>query len=131
MNIFEQASRCALTFTTEYGTLDASDLWKLPLVTNNKWLSLGKVAKQYHAALKASEEASFVEDTPAVDGLEQLRFDIILHIIKVKKDQQLAAAREREVAAKRQKIMEIIERKSDEALSASSIEELRSMLEAL
>ena len=131
MNIFEQASRCGLYFTTTAGILDVSDLWQLPLTRKDSWLSLDELAEQHHAALKNSEETSFVDDTSAVDEMAQLRFDIILHIIKVKKDEQLESLRRMEAATKRQKIMELIERKQNEALSAASLDELRSMLDAL
>jgi hypothetical protein len=106
-------------------------LWKLPLIGQNGKASLDELAKKYHNKIKNAEQPSFVEDTSLADALMQLRFDIILHIIKVKKDEQLESIRHKEMAAKRQKIMELIERKQDEALSEASIDELRTMLDAL
>lgn len=131
MNIFEEASRCDLRFESATGLLDVADLWNLPLTRRDGRASLDELAKKYHAELKNAEQTSFVEDTSAADTETQLRFDIILHIIKVKKDEQFESLRRQEAAIKRRKIMELIERKQDEALSAASLDELRSMLDAL
>ena len=131
MNIFEQASRLDLLFESSSGSFYTNDLWKLPLIGQNGKSSLDELAKKYHNKIKNAEQPSFVEDTSLADALMQLRFDIILHIIKVKKDEQLESIRHKEMAAKRQKIMELIERKQDEALSEASIDELRTMLDAL
>lgn len=131
MNIFEQASRRDLRFESAAGLLDVANLWNLPLTRRDGRVSLDELAKKYHAELKNAEQTSFVEDTSAADTETQLRFDIILHIIKVKKDEKLESLRRQEAAIKRRKIMELIERKQDEALSAASLDELRSMLDAL
>lgn len=131
INIFEQASRNDLYFCTSKGVLNVSCLWKLPLTGPAGALTLDKLAKVAYAELKRSEQPSFVSDVPKTNPEAQLRFDILLHIIKVKKDEQLAEYRKAEVAAKRQKIMAILEQKQDEALSSSSIDELRTMLDAL
>lgn len=130
-NIFEQASCLDLDFPSSAGTLYLNDVWKLPLISSDGRVSLDELAKKYYNLLKNAEQSSFVEDTPAVDVLTQLRFDIVLHIIKVKKDKQLESVRQKEAATKRQKIMDLIERKQDEALSEASIDELRQMLNDL
>ena len=130
-NIFEQASRLNLDFQTAESTLYVSDLWNLPLLCYDGKTSLDALAKKYYRILRDTEITSFVVNDPAVNILARLRFDILLHIIKVKKNEQFELIRQKEANARREKIMELIERKQNDALTAAYIDELRSVINAL
>lgn len=129
-NIFEQASRKAFRFETPKGQLTVEDLWQLPLTSTTGRANLDDIAKNLRRQLD-STAVSFVTDTPPVSKVYQAQFDIVLHIIKVRLAEADAAAKAAVIREKKQKIMAIIERKSDEALSASSIEDLQAMLASL
>lgn len=131
MGIFEQASRQGIRFTTTKGNLTVEDLWHLPLTSTSSRANLDDIARGLDAELKSAGRTSFVTpETPKNDSL-QLMFDIVLHIIKVRLAEAEAATKAAATREKKQKIMAIIERKSDEALSAASIEDLQAMLASL
>lgn len=129
-NIFEQASRQAFRFATPKGHLTVEDLWQLPLTSTTGRANLDDIAKDLRKQLD-STAVSFVTDTTPVNKVYQAQFDIVLHIIKVRLAEAEAATKAAETREKKQKIMAIIERKSDEALSAASIEDLQAMLASL
>ncbi len=134
MDLFEQATRKKLRFDTYNGLLGVEDLWDLPLTSlNGKRANLDDIAKGLHAELKDQAEASFVLDTKVSDtkALLQLEFDVVIHVINTKISEQKAAALAASNREKKQRIMALIERKQDEALSATSIDELQQMLNGL
>lgn len=130
LNIFERASRIALRFNSTKGRLSVEDLWALPL-TSRSGVSLDSVAIAANRELKELEEESFVA-TPSLKNADaQLRMDIVKHIIEVRiaerDEKKLAAVK----AERKEKILEILARKDDDALAAKSPEELRKELENL
>ena len=131
MNIFEQATRAQLRFSTPNGMLSVEDLWDLPLTSTTKRANLDDVAKMLDNQIKNTASVSFVNDVSEVNTQTKLAFDVVLHIIKVRLAEQAAAKTAADARAKKQKIMAIIEQKQDEALSAASIDDLQSMLASL
>lgn len=131
MNMFEYASKNKLRFDSVQGQLPVEDLWDLPLVHKNR-ANLDDVAKSCHRALKAFEEESFVVPTQQV-GIQAatMRLEIVKHIIAAKLEQIAANKAATENRAKKQRILEIISNKQDEALSSKSIEELNAMVAEL
>lgn len=132
MNIFEQATRAKIRFTTLNGMLGVEDLWDLPLVSRRSNLAnLDDIARYLDAELKSSASVSFVNEVSETNAATKLAFDVVLHIIDVKLAEQKAASLAADNREKKQRIMAIIEQKQAEALSASSIEDLQQMLNAL
>ena len=131
MNIFEQATRAKLRFSTPAGMLSVEDLWDLPLTSTTKRANLDDVAKMLDNQIKNTASVSFVNDVSEVNTQTKLAFDVVLHIIKVRLAEQAAAKTAADARAKKQKIMAIIEQKQDESLSAASIDDLQSMLASL
>ena len=131
MNIFEQATRAKLRFSTPVGMLSVEDLWDLPLTSTTKRANLDDVAKMLDNQIKNTASVSFVNDVSEVNTQTKLAFDVVLHIIKVRLAEQAAAKTAADARAKKQKIMAIIEQKQDESLSAASIDDLQSMLASL
>ncbi len=130
MNIFEQATRQAFRFESPKGFLTVEDLWNLPLTSNTGRANLDDIAKGLQAKL-TSTALSFVTDTTPVNKVYQAQFDVVIHIINTKISEAKAADQYRLAREKKQKIMAIIEQKSDMRLADSSLEELQAMLEAL
>ena len=132
MNIFEQATRAKLRFTTPNGMLGVEDLWDLPLTSRRANLAnLDDIARYLDAELKSSASVSFVKEASETNASTKLAFDVVLHIINVKLAEQKAASLAADNREKKQRIMAIIEQKQAEALSASSIEDLQQMLNTL
>lgn len=130
--MFEKATRQQLRFNTKKGLLSVEDLWTLPLKSSiNNQVDLDEVAKTVHQELKASEEISFVAPVTASNTTAQLKMDIVKHIIAVKLAEKEVAEKAKETKEKKQKILEAIARKQDEALVNSSVEDLQRMLESL
>ena len=133
---FEQATRQKLRFASVKGQLSVEDLWSLPLTTSQPAVkpSLDEIAKQLNRELKEAEhEVSFVAPAASTAGQKQneLRFTIVKHIITTLIAERDAASRERDRAAQKQKIMEIMARKKDQAMEDMSEAELAAALAAL
>lgn len=130
-NIFERASRLKLRFDTPKGLLSAEDLWDLPLTSTTGKANLDDVARVLHRQIKESETESFVIKPAKADEMAQVGFDIVKHVIEIR----LAETEEKRVLTenreKKQRILELIDRKKDEALSVKSVEELQEMVAAL
>lgn len=127
MNIFEQATRKSLRFQTKRGLVSTEDLWTLPL-TSTTGVSLDDVAKSIHREQKTNDEVSFVEAKTETTNDNDLRMEIVKHIIAVRLQENNARNEAREAAEKRQRIMSLIQAKKDQALESLSIEELEKML---
>jgi hypothetical protein len=127
MSIFEQASRKRLTFSTARGVLCVDDLWDLPLTSSTK-PNLNDIAVGLHKLVQETE-ISFVDDAREANTDLQLRFDIVKHIIDVKKKERDDA---RDAAAKKerkQKLMEVLARKQDVALESMSEDEIKKLID--
>lgn len=129
--MFEKASRLKIRFDSPKGALSVEDLWDLPLTSNTGKANLDDIAKVLHAELKRDDGVSFVTKTNPAKVIPQLKFDIVLHIIEVRVAENDAAAARQANREKKQKLMELIERKQDAALEGKSIEELRALMESL
>ena len=129
--MFEKAARLKLRFATPVGDLSAEDLWDLPLTSRANKANLDDLARALHQQIEQAPTVSFVKPTEPVSVIPQLKFDLVLHIIKVKLAEQEAAQKAQTTRERKQQIMALIEQKKNDALGASSIEELQAMLDAL
>lgn len=131
MSIFEQASQQKLRFASNRGELTTEQLWDLPLQSKCQF-DLDTITKEVNRQLKATEEESFVSttDNPAKSRLE-LQMDILKHIIAVKKTAAAEARNRAARAAEREKLVNILSEKQDEALKQMSAEDIRKRLEEL
>jgi hypothetical protein len=123
--MFEKASRLKLRFQTPKGQVSAEDLWDLSLP------HLNIVAKDLHKQLKESAEPDFIEEKSAEDTVTKLKFDLVIHIMDVKKEEQkarLVAAQRKE---ERTKLTELLARKREGALESLSVEEIEAKLKEL
>jgi hypothetical protein len=131
MNKFELASKVKLRFNSGKGLVSVEDLWDLPLTGLP---SLNSIAISIYRSIKSDEEESFVSQakTPAArkeERLQNIKLDIVKHIINAKEVAADAAAKRAETKALNQKLMGIIEAKEDDALAGKSLGKLKAMLE--
>lgn len=123
-NIFELASRMKIRFQYR-GQISVEDLWDLTT------RQLDSIFKELNTKLKTEKEESLLAVKDSATSDLELKVAIIRHIVGVK----LAEAAERELAvekaAKRGRILEIIERKQGAALEEKSEDDLKKMLEEL
>jgi hypothetical protein len=131
MSIFEKASRAKIRFESPKGLLSSEDLWDLPLSASASKANLDDIARALFAKLKGDDNVSFVNKAQKSDEATQLAFDLVKHVIDTRLVENEAAETLRINKEKKQRILAIIEHKENEALGASSIEDLRSMLAGL
>ena len=131
LNIFEQALRTKLRFSTPRGLVTTEDLWDLPLSSAAGKPNLDDVARDLYKMLKDEEEVSFVQTATEKNPSAKLGFEVVKHVISVKLAEREANRLAADKAAQKQKIMAIIAQKQDEALTGKSLEELTAMVDGL
>ena len=131
MNIFEQASRKGLRFSTTRGQIQTDELWSIPL-QHKSGFDLDNIAKDHNAALKSVTDESFVvtADHPMKAELT-LKMEIIKHIIAVKLEERKNAVDAAAKAEQRQKLMTVLEKKQDAALEELTPEQIQAKLDEL
>ena len=123
INMFEQATRLKLRFKSNNGNISTEDLWDLPLS------QLDDIAKGLRKELRETED-SFIEEKKSNAQLE-LRFEVVKHVITTKLAERDAKAQAKEKAARRQVLLEALEKKQNAALDGMSAEDIKKELEAL
>lgn len=131
--MFEKASRLKLRFDTNRGGLCVEDLWDLPLTSTIAGkVNLDAIAVGLFKRLQNDgAPLSFVETETKTDEETKLKFDIVRHIIEVKKTDNKAALDAKTKADQKQKILGILADKQDESLRGKSLDELQTMLATL
>ena len=130
-NIFEQASRAGLRFTTAKGMATADDLWNLPLTSTTGRLNLDDIARSISAKIKESEVESFVLKSTKANDLEKLRLDIVKRVIEVKLEEAESRKNEKQNAERKQALLEALSFKKAEYLNNMSEAELEAELKKL
>jgi len=133
--MFEQASRTKLRFDSLAGALTVEDLWDLVLTSSNpRRPSLDSIAIALNRQMKdAADAISFVtpSETNTAAAELQLKFDLVKHIIAVRVQERDALKAATDRREKKQRILELIAQKEDEALGSRSIDELRALAESI
>lgn len=124
-NLFELATRERYRFPW-HGLISVEDLWQLPQE------ELNNIYKQLMDSKRKTEVDSLMvdktkENSQALDNC----IDIVKHIFQYKEDQKNEAIKAKEKAEKKQRILEMMAKKQDEAMAEKSVEELEAMLEEL
>lgn len=123
--MFKQASRMKLRFATSKGNLSVEDLWDLSLPV------LDKLAVSYDEELAKSPRKSFISnDSPKNDELE-LKFNIVKDIITDKLKEKADRDQDKQKAAEKAKLLDLLDKKQSEKLENLSEEELRQRLAEL
>lgn len=131
MNIFEQASKKKIRFSSNRGDLTVEQLWDMPLQSKSGF-DLDTIAKEVNRGIKESSEESFVttKASPVKSGLE-LQLEILKHVIAVKIEAAASAAKRAENEARRAKLIEALENKQNSELNNMSTEDILKELEKL
>jgi len=120
-NIFEIATRKKLRFQFR-GLCSVEDLWDIPLK------SLDEMYKVLMSEKKAQSEDSLLEDKSQASSDISLGIDILTHIVQTRLDEQKVAKGRKAKAERKQKLMEILADKQDEALKNLDVEELTRLI---
>lgn len=118
-------------FDSPQGGLTVEDLWDLPLTSMSGRANLDDIAVGLFKQLKDSGTISFVTETTQANELTQLKFDVVKHIIDVRKAENSAAETAAANRAKKQQLLALVAQKENEQLAGQSIEDLRKMIEEL
>lgn len=130
--MFEKSTRLKLRFASPQGMLSVEDLWDLPLTsTRANQANLNNIAKDVSRQLKAEGEEDFVNPKSGADETLQLKLEIVKHIIQVRQAENAAAQLTADRKAQKARILELMQRKQDQALEGKSLEELEGMLATL
>ena len=131
--MYKEATRMKLRVPTPRGPLAIEQLWDLKLD------DLATVAKTLFEEKKKfgteSEELDFLEGTGKKKTTEQTRielaFDIVKDIYETKTRESKEAVADLEKKKEKNRLLEIIQRKKEEALEGKSIDELEKMVAEL
>jgi len=122
-NIWKYAAKNKLTFATNKGTLNSSDLFDLKIEDLDK----------IYANLKKQEDNQNTYTLLDTKKKENADLEIKIQLVKEVFDDKIAAKEAAEKAAQtreqNRKIKDIIERKKDQELENKSIEELEKMIQ--
>ena len=132
MTLFEIATRENYRFESSKGLLSISDLWRLPLL-NKHGPSLQSVAVAINRSIQGSGEEMFVHTEQASPELKTLRtkLEVVKRIIEVREAEALLAKVKNTRLQEKQVLLEVLEKKEVEALSALSAEEIKARIESI
>lgn len=132
MNMFEQATRLKLRFAV--GTrvnLTVENLWDLPL-TNVKGEDLDNIAIELQEKLSTNEKSFVVQQSKTKETqVNQLKFDIVKHIIDVRLEEQKVANLERQRAQEIATLKELQKQAKIRDLQNLSSEEIEERIKSL
>ena len=123
-NLFEGAVRAKYRFPFK-GQITTEDLWDLSLQ------DLDRVFKALNAEAKQSQEESLLKVRDKQAETLERKIEIVKHIVAVKQAEIIVIKEAADRKAQKQRIMEIIAKKEDDALQNMSLEELQRMAESL
>ena len=132
-NLFESAARNRFRFNSPKGELTVEDLYALPLTSSTGKANLDDIAKGLYSEIKAAGEVqSFVGGTKKADTtiLEE-KFELVKYVIDTIVAEREAKNNADKFNAQMARLRELIERRREENLSASSVEDLERMLSDL
>jgi len=129
-NKFITALRKQLRFDTVTGKVTTEDLWLLPLTSKTR-ANLNDIAVGLDDLIQKQPRKSFVEDSPKDNDDTQLKFDIVLFVIETKRAEAKIVSEAAERKAKREKLLDLIDRKENQELESKGLDELRKMANEL
>jgi hypothetical protein len=124
MEVYKIATKQKLRVPTPRGPLSVEQLWDLSIE------ELDILAVKLKEEYEGSGKKSFIAKKSEKDKTAKLMFDVVLDILTTKADEAEAALEAREVKKHNEKIMDLIAKKQDEALSEKSIADLKKMLKS-
>lgn len=120
--MFEVAVRNKFRFPFR-GVISVEDLWDLSTK------DLDSIFKTLNSQLKQVKEESLLEVKTKEDQELDMKIEIVKYVVKVKLEEENQRLKAKELKEQKQKIMEILASKQDQALQNKTVEELQAMLE--
>ena len=131
VNIFKQATKLKLRFSSVRGDLTIEDLWDLPLTSKSN-LSLDGVGKPIQKALRESDEDSLVDvPTTSKNELNSLRLAIIKEIISVKQEENLIKQNQAAIESQKALLKQALASKKVDEINSLSVEEIEKRLASM
>ena len=121
--MYKEALQKKLRFKTNKGMISTEDLFDLSLQ------NLNTLAIMLDKKISEAPKKSFIEELPAEENDDELRFNIVKDVINVKLKAHKDNINKALIEARNKRIAELIAKKEDEALENKSIEELRAMIQ--
>ncbi len=126
MEIFEKASKLKLRFLTSQGHLSTEDLWELSLS------DLDTIAKRVNNQLRDEGEESFIPSTTAKKSSHNdLRLELLKHVINTKVAEQDARKGRAEMQQRLSQLKALAETKATEQLASQSLEDIQKQIAEL
>ena len=130
-DIFKQATKLKLRFSSVRGDLTIEDLWDLPLTSKSN-LSLDGVGKPIQKALRESDEDSLVDvPTTSKNELNSLRLAIIKEIISVKQEENLIKQNQAAIESQKALLKQALASKKIDEINGLSVEEIEKRLASM
>ena len=131
VDIFKQATKLKLRFSSVRGDLTVEDLWDLPLTSKSN-LSLDGVGKPIQKALRESDEDSLVDvPTTSKNELNSLRLAIIKEIISVKQEENLIKQNQAAIESQKALLKQALASKKVDEINSLSVEEIEKRLASM
>ena len=121
--MYKEALQNTLRFKTNKGMISTEDLFDLSLQ------NLDTLAIMLDKKISEAPKKSFIEELPAEENDDELRFSIVKDVINIKLKARKDNIDKAQINARNKRIAELIAKKEDEALENKSIEELRAMIQ--
>ena len=130
-DIFKQATKLKLRFSSVRGDLTIEDLWDLPLTSKSN-LSLDGVGKPIQKALRESDEDSLVAvPTTSKNELNSLRLALIKEIISVKQEENLIKQNQAAIESQKALLKQALASKKIDEINGLSVEEIEKRLASM
>lgn len=121
--MYKEALQKKLRFKTNKGMITTEDLFDLSLQ------NLNTLAIMLDKKISEAPKKSFIEELPAGENDDELRFSIVKDVINIKLKARKDNINRAQIDARNKRIAKLIAKKEDEALENKSIEELRAMIQ--
>lgn len=127
--MIEKGLRNKLRFDSAKGLLTIEDLYDLPLL--NGVVCLNNIANSIYKELQQEGKMNFVTEKSVDNELLELKFDIVKHVIEVKKSELSVAKEEASKHQKRQELLAALADIQKDEIKSKSKEDILKELEEL
>lgn len=121
--MYKEALQKKLRFKTNKGMISTEDLFDLSLQ------NLNTLAIMLDKKVSEAPKKSFIEELPAEENDDELRFNIVKDVINIKLKARKDNIDKAQADAQNKRILEILAKRKDEELEKKSTEELYAMIQ--
>lgn len=121
--MYKEALQKKLRFKTNKGMITTENLFDLSLQ------NLNTLAIMLDKKISEAPKKSFIEELPAEENDDELRFSIVKDVINIKLKARKDNIDKAQADAQKKRILGILAKRNDEELEKKSTEELRAMLQ--